>query len=428
MLLTFELGRRLARALGASAGPAAAIAAAYAVGTGRLLTSGMEAVVAVPLFLWLLVEVARGGPVTPRRAAWLGLVASLAILGRLDLALAVAFLVVGFAALVRPPLATLARLLLGFAAGGVLVPLYAAANHALFGSPLPVSAVAKQLLTGSGFNVTYAKRVALGTVYGPTVSLVLPLGLVALFWLVRRDGRRPAAPRLAGAVALLFAFVFFALNARTGWIFFGWYAYPIAPAAIAALAFMWECWAPAGRGRTAVAVVAALLVALVPVLAAGYYLEHGPRWSVADNSLLAMSYDLAEHVGDRPGLLAMGAIAGVATYVLDRPVLQLEGIVADHRLVEHIRRQAPLDEVLREYRVDYLVVSLASVSPEKRDGCYLVTQPNAEWAGPRAKKMRGEICAEPVERFVTPRGPNPWSRFSAIETFVWDVRDARWRR
>jgi hypothetical protein len=42
--------------------------------------------------------------------------------------------------------------------------------------------------------------------------------------------------------------------------------------------------------------------------------------------------------------------------------------------------------------------------------------------------MRGEICAEPVERFVTPRGPNPWSRFSAIETFVWDVRDARWRR
>ena len=428
MVATFELGRRFARELGASSALAAAIAAVYSVGTAKLLTSGMEAVVAVPLFLSFLVEVARPGPVTPRRAAKVGLIASLAILGRLDLAMAVALLTVGYVILVRPPLALFARLLVAFCAGGVLVPLYAGANLLFFGSAVPVSALAKQLLVGWGFNVTYAKRVALGTVYGPTVAVVLPLGLLALVLLVARGPRARPAARFAGGLALVFAFTFWALNARTGWIFFGWYAYPMATATVAALAFICERWAPRARGRVAATLAVAALVALVPVVAARYYVHHGPRWSVADNPLLAMSYDLASQVRGRQGLFAMGAIAGVATYVLDKPVLQLEGIIADHRLLEHIRREDPLDEVLRAYQVAYLVVSLSGEAVPRHDGCYPLSEPSAEWAGPWSAKMRGEICAEPITRFVTPRGTNPWSRFSAIETLVWDVRHAQWRR
>jgi len=124
----------------------------------------------------------------------------------------------------------------------------------------------------------------------------------------------------------------------------------------------------------------------------------------------------------------MGAIAGFATYLLDKPVLQLEGILADRRLLEHVAREDPLEDVLREYRADYLVVSLGTVRAERRDGCYAVTEPNAEWAGERSAKMRGEICAEPIAHFFTQRGPNPWSRFPTLETLVWDLRGARWRR
>ena len=72
-------------------------------------------------------------------------------------------------------------------------------------------------------------------------------------------------------------------------------------------------------------------------------------------------------VSGRHGLFAMGAIAGAATYALDKPVLQLEGIVADRRLVEHVRRQDPLEDVLREYQVDYLIVSLGSMRSQVRD-------------------------------------------------------------
>jgi hypothetical protein len=87
-----------------------------------------------------------------------------------------------------------------------------------------------------------------------------------------------------------------------------------------------------------------------------------------------------------------------------------------------------LEDVLREYGVDYLVVSLVYAPSERRGGCYTVTQPHAVWAGARTRKLRGEICEEPIAHFITPRGVNPWSGFTDIETLVWDVRHARWRR
>ena len=255
---------------------------------------------------------------------------------------------------------------------------------------------------------------------------MLPLGLIALWLLVRRAPQERPRARLVGGLALVFAFVF-GLNALKDWVFFGWYAYPIAVAAIPAMVFMSERWAPL-IGVRAQTLVMVLVVGLSPITAARYHVEHGPRWSTADNPLLAMSHEMAKHLRGRDGLFAMGAIAGFATYALDKPVLQLEGVISDSRLVDHVRRQTALEEVLEQYDVDYLIVSLASVHSERRNGCYLVTQPHVEWAGKRTAKLSGEICAEPFVRFVTEKGTQPWSRFSTLETLVWDLRGVRWRR
>jgi hypothetical protein len=428
MVASFELGRRFARELGASNLVSSAVPAICSVGTGRLLASGMESVVAVPLFMWLLLELARTTTVTPRLAAKLGLIASLATLARLDIAIFVAMLIVGFVVLVRPSLAAFGRLLLPFCLGGMLLPLYLTTNYIFFGSLLPMSALAKQLHTSLGFNLTYAQRVAFGTVYGPMVAAILPLGVAALFLLVRRDHGRTSSSYFAGGLALIFAFVFFGLNARTGWIFFGWYAYPIATATIPALVFICQHWSRLAPWLHVQTVAVLVSITVVPAVALRYYIDHGPCWTVADNPLLAMSYDLAERMNNHHGLFAMGAIAGVATFVLDKPVLQLEGIVSDGRLIEHIKRESPLEHVLREYRVDYLIVSLASDKAERRDGCYVVTEPNAVWAGTRTPKMRGMICTEPFVHFLTKKGPNPWSRFSTLQTLVWNLRDVQWGR
>jgi len=426
MLSTFEVGRRFAMTLGASSGGGAAAAAIYSFSTAQLLTDGMECVIAVPLFLWLLAEIARPELLTSRRAAKIGFVSSLAILARLDIALVVPMFIVGYAVLVRPSAATFARRLLAFCAGGVLVAAYATANLMVFGSPLPVSALAKRLVVQYGFNLSYARGVAFHTVYGPTMGVVLPLGLLGAFLLARYvPANRPQA-RFAGALALIYAFVFFGINALSGWIFFGWYAFPFVPATIAAVVFIYQRWAPKVGIHAQVAAVV-LVTALPPALALRYFIQHGPLGSVRDNTLLAMSFDLADRLRNRQGLFAMGAIAGMTRYLIDKPVLQIEGIVADRPMVEHVRRQDPLADVLAEYQADYLIVSLAGVPAERRDGCVLVTQPHAQWAGLRTAKMRGEICSEPIEHFFTERGSRSWSTFPTTETFVWDLRQSLWR-
>ncbi len=429
MVASYELGRRFAMTLGTSPRLAAAIAAIYSLGMARLFSTGMECVLAVPFFTWWLLEIAQDRALTPRRAAWLGLIASLAVLARLDIAIAILISIVGYVFLRRPALRTLLRQLLAFAAGGVLVPIYLLANLVFFGVPLPVSALAKRLITAHGISIAYARAVAFTSYYGPTIAIVLPLGALALYQLIRRHPRELATARFAAAVTLLFAFAFFLVNAESGWIFFGWYAYPLAPATIVALVCIAQRWGPLLTGavaRQAGQLAVLVLVTLAPAGAVRYYVEHGPNWSIRDNTLLAMSYDLAQHLKKREGVFGMGACAGVAAFVSDKTVVQLEGIITDRNLLQHVKNQDPLQDVLREYHVDYLIVSLVGVPPKLQNRCYLVTQPDAQWAGSRTAKMRGAICAEPVEHFFTEPAGNPWSVFPRVETFVWDVRNAHW--
>jgi hypothetical protein len=430
MLVTYELGRRFARALGAGPALAPVIAVAYSGCVDRLFTMGMEATIAVPLLLWFFVEAIEGGRLTPRRAAKLGLLASLAILGRLDVVMAVGLLLGAWVLLERPSVATLRRVVPPFCAAGFLVPVYAVANWVYFGSVLPVSAQAKRIYR-PGFDPSFLRSVALNSVFGQTIAVLLPLGAVALLLLVRREPRVRPASRVVGGVAIAFAFVFFGINALPGWIFFGWYAYPLVTAALASLVFACELLGPYVKGprlaRVPIA-IGAVVVLLAPARAARYFDRYGLNWTVGDNSLLASSMELAERVRERPGVYSMGAIAGVATYVLDKPVVQLEGLVADRTMLDHLRHEDPLQQVLRDYDVDYLVLSLAYEEPTKHDGCYVVTEPNPKWAGPRVATMRGEICSEPVERFFTPAGGHPWSQFPQIETLVFDVKHAAWRQ
>ena len=428
-IATFELGRRCARLWGASPALAATAAAVYSAGYARLMTTGMECIVAVPLFMWWLLEISRPHPLTPRRIALLGFIASVAILARLDVAIAVAMAIAGYLWLVRPRLPVFARQLAAFAAGGFLIPVYAAVNSYYFNTAVPVSALAKRLVVVRGFNFGYARAVALMTYMGPTISVVLPLGAVALYLLIRRDPTVQPRARFVGGLTLAFAFVFYLINALSGWIYFGWYAYPLPAATIAALVFICQCWGPLVERyhlRTAAVAMMLALVAFAPLNALYYYRQHGPQWSVSDNALLAAGYDIAEHVHERKGLFAMGAVAGVVQYVADKPFLQLEGIITDRAMVEHVRNQDELGDVLREYHADYLVVSYVGIPPDRLDGCYLVTQPHAEWAGKRTAKMRGRICSEPVDRFVTPAGTHSWSIFPAVETLIWDVNQAQW--
>jgi hypothetical protein len=431
MVATYELSRTFARALGASAALAAAVPLVHCVATDLVIASGMETALDVPLLLLLVLTFTPGGPVTPGRAARLGLLASLAILARLDIALVVPIAFLGWLWFARPPRATVLHAVLAFCAAGIAVPLYAAWNLVTFGSVLPVSALSKQLVLRPGINVSYLKIVARNTVFGATAGLTLVLGVFALLGLWRRRKLAvPPAALFAAAVLLGFTALFYGLNSLSGWMFFGWYAYPLGPALVAALVLVGTVLAtrigPRWRTRASAAIVAvAAVVALVQGTRA--FATRGPQWSVRDNGLLGMSVELADRMRDLHGVYSMGAVSGFVTYLLHQPVVQLEGLVADRAMSEHIGRQDFLGDVLRTYRVDYLVVTVYRATLEKHDGCYRVTQPNAEWSGERVARMSGDLCEEPVDHFFTRAPAHPWSIFTTLETYVFDVRNAHWR-
>src|SRR5260370_16913557 len=95
-------------------------------------------------------------------------------------------------------------------------------------------------------------------------------------------------------------------------------------------------------------------------------------------------------------------------------------------MIEHIRHEDDLGEVVDAYGVDYLVVSLHTAHMQEHDGCYVVTQPNAEWAGKRTAKMHGEICTPPIAHFVNRTPGHSWSTFTTLHTFVFDVTGGPW--
>jgi hypothetical protein len=431
-IATYELGRCFALRLGASEPLSALVPAVYSLGTACLISTGMECAIAIPLLLWWLTEIARPQSMTLRRCAWLGWLASVAVLARLDIAIAVALAIAGYAICTRPGWLRLLRQLGAFGAGGALVPIYFAANQVCFGTWLPVSALAKHLLAPTQINVAllhgiywYFRFVAVGSYLGPTAGVICALGLLALLQAARAAPRANPTGRFAGALTLAFTGVFFFVNSLSGWIFFGWYAYPLPAATIVALVFIFAAIPTRLQPlATAGAMLAAVLV--IPGLSARYFLDHGPRWSTADNSLWAMSEELARRTHGSHGLYAMGAVAGMAATAMDQPVLQLEGIISDPRMVGHVARQDSLASVLREYAADFLIVSFVGKPPVYASGCVLVTQPEEQWAGKRTAKMRGWVCGAPLEHFFTAAEHHPWSRFSQVETFVWDVHRVSW--
>ncbi len=431
-LAAVELSRRLARALGAAPIVAGAVGLACAFGSARLAATGMECALAIPLFLWLLCLCAERES-SPRAAARIGFAASLAVLARLDLGLAVAMLVSarvasswstsrGNESVPRDPRARagLVRELLAFCAAGSLVPLYLVFNRLHFGLWMPVSALVKQNLAGYRFDWRYLLLAGIQSRYGGRLSgLVLLAGALAAALLAFFRGERDR--KLAvGAIALAFAALFFLINACTGWALFAWYLYPLGAAVPCALALAWRRWPRLG------AALLALLCAISLFESGRDFWRRGPRGEVADNAMFAMSRELAGRLGERKGVYAAGAVAGFIEDALQEPVFQLEGLVGDRQLLEELRREVPLPDLLAEHRADILIVTFPGPPPLQADGCYRVDQPDPTWAR-LSRRSTGAICREPFLDFVTPPG-KPWIFVLGLRTLAFDLHGARWEK
>lgn len=360
----------------------------------KVAGQGMEVVLTVPMLLLAgrLFLTRSRRELTDRELIFYGFLASIIVLSRLDSAVYVITFWIGVlvAGGYRNPVRFLRALSL-FALGSMPFFVYFAINYEWMGTLLPISGMAKQLKPL--FTLPTWPKIAGGSLF---LYIQLSLALAAFVTLVARprsSGIGTGWQRDTVVVMLLTPFLFFFVHSMlTDWKLWPWYLYPcvvLTPFALgilfAPIASLGEKWKLMRMGFAVVAVLAL----------AGYSVRTIQKFEVplVREDLVAFAFDLAEFAKSHPGRYAMGDRAGIVGYVLDQPVMQLEGLVQNLEFLRDIKRGNDLVAVLQKHGVDYYVAR----DPEPENGCYRVSEPFQ--AGPESPRMNALICDEPVHVF-----------------------------
>ena len=211
---------------------------------------------------------------------------------------------------------------------------YAVVSLAVFGTLTPVSGQAKSL--GAPFlNLDLLCR-SCGRAPGGSGTLWLGAATIVLLAAVvaagagRRTARDRVLLRCAVAIAAGQAALLAYVVVGTSYPIWAWYLYGLALVAFSPGRVAGRLVEARGRGRVValgVGLAAAFAAAQVPVLFGSGY-THGP-------ASLATARFIDEELP--PGaVLAMGDRAGLVGYLGNRPVLQLEGLVADARWLDDL--------------------------------------------------------------------------------------------
>jgi hypothetical protein len=345
---------------------------------------------------------------SPYAAAKFGALCAILSLSRLDGVILAAILIAvagatGFTS--HQPRSSRILIGLGIAALVCMLPLscYLLWNLKEFAVPFPVSGLAKSLKTSSGFSWT-----ALSSLVFPhnLLGVILPTGtfilaLVALFVKIDELRKHFTALNWFAVGLLLFPPVFFALTAlRSDWTVFPWYYYPLIlalPFAFIAVAdrFLAPSGWPYNRFRWVAAIVAV-------ALATGVSAKTIRGGTIYDELSLKQVDQVASFADTHPGTYGMGDAAGLFGFVIARPIVQLEGLASDARMLGFIERSADLKEVFSAYNIQYYITIRLPPDAQPENGCWRVEEPGN--SGPSALKMRGEICSAPVVDSVSEYG------------------------
>ena len=89
----------------------------------------------------------------------------------------------------------------------------------------------------------------------------------------------------------------------------------------------------------------------------------------------------------------MGDMAGKVSYLLDKKLIQLEGLVGGKKVINKIKKEERLCKILKEFDVDIYLTSKIRI----KNGIYYVEEPSQD--STNVKKMREQIYYDPEKIF-----------------------------
>ncbi len=381
-IVVLYLSRRLLRGYSIPEPIASLIAIFVAWIALNLSAGGMETILAIPSMLWFAVLIKEEADRSQNEPFRLGLVFSLTTLSRLDAGF-FGVMLLGSALMISKTRKQLkAADLIPFLAGLIPLVAYLISNIVVFGGILPISGDAKQLRRSLLPSANTFKSLLSGS----NVNATLLVGcLIAFFYLLgKRDSKPEKSERIQIGAMLAFPFVYYSiLSFRSDWSVWYWYWYPLPAALIGATCAVKDLIQPVSRNHYFLSALALIIVGHLATSA-----SYPRNDSIADEAVAVHKFS-SKH----PGIYAMGDRAGSIAYLLENPLIQLEGLVSDRAFLQNIREQRPLLDVLHSYGVRYYitVTGAPTVSP------FSAVEPLQ--AGEGSPKMSGKLYHQPVFRF-----------------------------
>lgn len=115
------------------------------------------------------------------------------------------------------------------------------------------------------------------------------------------------------------------------------------------------------------------------------------------------------------GIYAMGDRAGIVGYLLESPLIQLEGLVMDTTYLNRLKTEKRVSDLLNNYKVDYYIVS----NPKKiNDSTYLVSEPSQSHG--YSYKLKDTI-SWPVMMDFTQQSNYTFKKNIAVHTIIFKV-------
>ncbi|HEX2286322.1 MAG TPA: hypothetical protein VHI10_16125, partial [Mycobacterium sp.] len=362
-------------------------AAVAAVGLAVVSRAGVEVALAALAAALLLAYLSRKplAEQTVRDAAVVGLLGAFLVLARLD----AVFLAPGLLVAVISRWDW--RRLAAVVAGASPVYVYLAFNLVVYGHLGTTSMAAKSLdfyWPPNFWFVQFPSQVVMTTV---AVTVVVASVVVAV---MLRRSENADARNIALALAVAPVLQLAAQALLSGWALFPWYFYyflmtlGMAAALVFARLRSWNALRWAG-----------IPLGAVMLLFTAYGLMAAAKPDVWQKEAVSNAALLQAFSAEHPGVYAMGDAAGTPQWTTGLPIVHLEGLMMSPEFVDRIRERQPLQEVFRDYHVNYYV----AVRPvgTVTDGCMEFSEPTPMQSSPRAPHLTMTICDEPVEVIQT---------------------------
>lgn len=427
-IITFELSYKLLFQTLTPNAVSYAVLLFMSLSYGWMSTWAMEVTIAIPIYLFSLVKLPTFLVSENHNAKYFflfGLLLSVLTLSRIDL-IAYCGLLLCIVLVVRKRNGSLSiKQLVYVVLGCFPILLYGIFNYIYFDSLLPISGVAKQLTKNFGFNNHLISDLRMLR-EGYIATIIIPAAIIALA-IFRKE-----IAKLQNTVVLYlgigYPILYFTIYGfQSDWIIFVWYQYMLPVAIAFGIYSIYESIKQYTIKIPTTLInfilVAVTLGVMLPKIYQTCY-SQTVEWSPYPGSIYDHAQKLLSFTSTHPGRYAMGDRAGLTQYIIQRPVIQLEGLMSDNEFIDNINHQKDLLRVLTSRSVDYLIISTFTPLTRTVKG-YYVEIPFVEQAGNRSKKMSTYLWQEPAFYISHSNEPKEKASHSApqVHTYVFAVKN-----